>query len=363
MLLELPAGTLSAGMLLKLNLITSNGRTSVSTTSGRENVGPLTTQFSQTMSGPSSEIPRTKVNEVQRQRVGMKQTALSLFETQEEATKANECTYMSITIVGHSVYNKVLDRVVSVEYALRDEGERGDRSKSLRRDYGRRGDSPIRRSICPYSRDRPSPDYGRAHSLIALKQNVVPFSSPIHAPKKDQPRKQEQQVSDVPPTASAIEAASSNVDAVENGIHEEEACKEDQVSRCPAITTQKNTKDPRSYNGFQSRSSRALISHLLAISYINSLTTATTKSSFTTGCLISGLVIGPLLLEIPVATNEVRSVFVFVVERVPISSDTKILGQSNGNKKKDIVMEKHHGDESQGLLQLSWHLHVLCTNT
>ncbi|ONK73683.1 uncharacterized protein A4U43_C04F34190 [Asparagus officinalis] len=36
------------------------------------------------------------------------------FETQEEATKALECTNMS----------KILDRVVSVEYALRDDGER-----------------------------------------------------------------------------------------------------------------------------------------------------------------------------------------------------------------------------------------------
>ncbi|GJX33892.1 reverse transcriptase domain-containing protein [Tanacetum coccineum] len=36
------------------------------------------------------------------------------------------------------------------------------------------------------------------------------------------PRKQEQQVNNVTPTASAIEAAASNVDAVKNGIHEEE---------------------------------------------------------------------------------------------------------------------------------------------
>nr|GEY21037.1 serine/arginine-rich splicing factor RS31-like isoform X2 [Tanacetum cinerariifolium] len=35
------------------------------------------------------------------------------FETQEEATKALECTHMS----------KILDRVVSVEYALRDDDQ------------------------------------------------------------------------------------------------------------------------------------------------------------------------------------------------------------------------------------------------
>ncbi|XP_076955726.1 serine/arginine-rich splicing factor RS31-like [Bidens hawaiensis] len=77
------------------------------------------------------------------------------FETQEEATKALECTHMS----------KILDRVVSVEYALRDDGERGSRSRSPKRDYGRRGDSPYR-SLSPYRRGRPSPDYGRARSPV-----------------------------------------------------------------------------------------------------------------------------------------------------------------------------------------------------
>ncbi|PWA95417.1 hypothetical protein CTI12_AA051210 [Artemisia annua] len=59
-------------------------------------------------------------------------------------------------------------------------------------------------------------------SIVAMKQNAVPSSTPVPAPRKVQPRKQEQQVNNVPPTASAIEAAASNVDAVENGIHEEE---------------------------------------------------------------------------------------------------------------------------------------------
>ncbi|KAF8408473.1 hypothetical protein HHK36_007650 [Tetracentron sinense] len=50
----------------------------------------------------------------------------------EDATKALKCTHMS----------KILDRMVSVEYALslRDDGERGDRYSSPRRGgYGRRG--------------------------------------------------------------------------------------------------------------------------------------------------------------------------------------------------------------------------------
>ncbi|GKB08377.1 hydroquinone glucosyltransferase [Tanacetum coccineum] len=43
-----------------------------------------------------------------------------------------------------------------------------------------------------------------------------------NAMRQAQPRKQEQQVNNVTPTALTIEAATSNVDAVENGIHEEE---------------------------------------------------------------------------------------------------------------------------------------------
>ncbi|CAI9259241.1 unnamed protein product [Lactuca saligna] len=63
------------------------------------------------------------------------------FETQEEATKALECTHMS----------KIVDRVVSVEYALRDDGERGESPYSSNR-----------RSPSPYAyRRRGSPDYGR----------------------------------------------------------------------------------------------------------------------------------------------------------------------------------------------------------
>ncbi|KAM3378494.1 serine/arginine-rich splicing factor RS31 isoform X1 [Capsicum galapagoense] len=84
------------------------------------------------------------------------------FENQEDATKALECTHMS----------EILDRVVTVEYALRDDGERGDRFDSPRRDYGRRGDSPYRRSPNPvYRRGRPSPDYGRPRSPVYDKYN------------------------------------------------------------------------------------------------------------------------------------------------------------------------------------------------
>lgn len=62
-----------------------------------------------------------------------------------------------------------------------------------------------------------------ASIVMDLKQNGVPFSSPPPASRKPQPRIQEQQVNNVPPAVSATETAASNVDAVENGIHEEEA--------------------------------------------------------------------------------------------------------------------------------------------
>ncbi|KAK6919941.1 RNA recognition motif domain [Dillenia turbinata] len=76
------------------------------------------------------------------------------FETQEDATGALQSTHMS----------KILDRMVSVEYALRDDSERDDRRDSPRGGgYGRLGDSPNRRSLSPfYRRSRPSPDFGRA---------------------------------------------------------------------------------------------------------------------------------------------------------------------------------------------------------
>ncbi|XP_027907518.1 serine/arginine-rich splicing factor RS31 isoform X2 [Vigna unguiculata] len=78
------------------------------------------------------------------------------FETQEDATKALECTNMS----------KILDRVVSVEYALRDDGERGDNY-----DSPRRGGGGYDRSPSPVYHRRPSPDYGRPRSPVYDRYN------------------------------------------------------------------------------------------------------------------------------------------------------------------------------------------------
>nr|XP_033511886.1 serine/arginine-rich splicing factor RS31-like isoform X1 [Nicotiana tomentosiformis] len=74
------------------------------------------------------------------------------FESQEDATRALDATNMS----------KLMDRVITVEYAIKDDDDRRDGSgpgkthdRSPRRGYDRG------RSRSPYGRDRPSPDYGR----------------------------------------------------------------------------------------------------------------------------------------------------------------------------------------------------------
>ncbi|KAE8672124.1 Serine/arginine-rich splicing factor RS31 [Hibiscus syriacus] len=90
------------------------------------------------------------------------------FATQEDASKALEATQRS----------KLLDRVVSVEYALRDDDERDGRYDSPRRGgTGRHGDSPYRRSPSPYRR-RPSPDYGRAQSPVYNRHNGPVYERP-----------------------------------------------------------------------------------------------------------------------------------------------------------------------------------------
>ncbi|KAF5811481.1 putative arginine/serine-rich-splicing factor RSP31/31A/40/41 [Helianthus annuus] len=75
------------------------------------------------------------------------------------------------------ISRKILDRVVSVEYALRDDSERGSHSISPRRDYGRRRDSPYR-SPSPYRRSRPSPDYGRARSPVYDRYSGPSYDRP-----------------------------------------------------------------------------------------------------------------------------------------------------------------------------------------
>ncbi|KAF6153684.1 hypothetical protein GIB67_000917 [Kingdonia uniflora] len=98
------------------------------------------------------------------------------FETQEEATKALERTHMS----------KILDRLVSVEYALRDDADRGSPRRGgygeqayspKRGNYGERVYSPCGRSRSPVHRRRPSPDYG---SPVPRRRRPSPdYGSPV----------------------------------------------------------------------------------------------------------------------------------------------------------------------------------------
>ncbi|KAL3834492.1 hypothetical protein ACJIZ3_009228 [Penstemon smallii] len=78
------------------------------------------------------------------------------FESQEEATKALDATNLS----------KLLDRVITVEYAVKDDDDRRNGSSPDRtRDRSPRRANDRVRSPSPYSRERGSPDYGhgRAH--------------------------------------------------------------------------------------------------------------------------------------------------------------------------------------------------------
>ncbi|PPD76400.1 hypothetical protein GOBAR_DD26673 [Gossypium barbadense] len=102
------------------------------------------------------------------------------YDSQDDATRALEATNMS----------KLMDRVISVEYAVRDDDdrrngyspERGrDRSPERGRDR-RRSPSPFRRergspdygrgsSRSPYRKERGSPDYGRGHGPSLYKRD------------------------------------------------------------------------------------------------------------------------------------------------------------------------------------------------
>ncbi|GFY84281.1 RNA-binding (RRM/RBD/RNP motifs) family protein [Actinidia rufa] len=78
------------------------------------------------------------------------------YESQEDAIKALDATNMS----------KLMDRVISVEYAIKDDDDRRnghspDRSRD--RSPGRRGQDRGQ-SLSPYRRERASPDYGRGRS-------------------------------------------------------------------------------------------------------------------------------------------------------------------------------------------------------
>ncbi|XP_029126463.1 serine/arginine-rich splicing factor RS40 isoform X2 [Cajanus cajan] len=78
------------------------------------------------------------------------------YESEDDASRALEATNMS----------KLLDRVISVEFAVKDDDDRRgggyspERGRDRQRDRSRDG----RRSPSPYRRERGSPDYGRGPS-------------------------------------------------------------------------------------------------------------------------------------------------------------------------------------------------------
>ncbi|KAG6533636.1 serine/arginine-rich splicing factor RS41-like isoform X1 [Zingiber officinale] len=110
------------------------------------------------------------------------------FEDQEDASKALEATNMS----------KLLDRIISVEYALRDDDdkrngyspERRGRDRSLERRGRDNGRSPS-----PYGRgrERDSPDYGRGSSPYnKLEKRGSPNYGRAESPgnERDSPRQE-----------------------------------------------------------------------------------------------------------------------------------------------------------------------------
>ncbi|KAJ8536742.1 hypothetical protein K7X08_035143 [Anisodus acutangulus] len=104
------------------------------------------------------------------------------FETQEDATRALDATNMS----------KLMDRVITVEYAIKDDDDRKNgygpgktHDRSPRRGYDRdRSRSPYGRDrLSPdygRGRDRPSPDYGRGRDRLSPDYGRGPSRSPRH---------------------------------------------------------------------------------------------------------------------------------------------------------------------------------------
>lgn len=106
------------------------------------------------------------------------------FETQEDATKALEATNMS----------KLFDRVITVEYAVRDDDDNDDvrRNGYSPNRRGREYSSPDRRgrdrghgrSPSPYGRgmERDSPDYGRGASPYKQADERSPKNDRVRSP-------------------------------------------------------------------------------------------------------------------------------------------------------------------------------------
>ncbi|XP_042505411.1 serine/arginine-rich splicing factor RS40-like isoform X2 [Macadamia integrifolia] len=112
------------------------------------------------------------------------------YETQEDATKALDATNTS----------KLRDRVISVEYAARDDVEkRNGYSPDRRRDRSPERRSRDRgRSPSPYRRERGSPDYGRGPSPYARpeRRDRSPERSRDRSPERGRDRSPERRSRD-----------------------------------------------------------------------------------------------------------------------------------------------------------------------
>ncbi|XP_009389515.2 serine/arginine-rich splicing factor RS41 isoform X1 [Musa acuminata AAA Group] len=100
------------------------------------------------------------------------------FDLQEDATKALEATHMS----------KLMDRVISVEYAVRDDDERRNGYSPDRRGRERSRSRDRGRSLSPYGRrvERASPDYGRGPSpYTKADERVSPNYERARSPAHD----------------------------------------------------------------------------------------------------------------------------------------------------------------------------------
>ncbi|KAJ8512499.1 hypothetical protein OPV22_002933 [Ensete ventricosum] len=100
------------------------------------------------------------------------------FDLQEDATKALEATHMS----------KLMDRVISVEYAVRDDDERRNGCSPDRRGRERSRSRDRGRSLSPYGRrvERASPDYGRGPSpYTKADERVSPKYERARSPAHD----------------------------------------------------------------------------------------------------------------------------------------------------------------------------------
>lgn len=114
------------------------------------------------------------------------------------------------------------------------------------------------------SKSEEPPKKSYASIVMDLKQNGVPFSSPPPAMRKPQPRIQEQPLNNaITTTITVAPEPASNVDAVENGVHEEEGegysvyIKGLPMSATPAILEEEFKKfGPIKANGIQVRSNR-----------------------------------------------------------------------------------------------------------